>query len=348
VATVNLLAMIETHLARICSLIYRGKGKVTPSHLLFAVTVSALCLVLPAIRDAFPTTRYGYDYLRPSCDLSMNESYQYVCADNEKWNNILREERKQFSGRTHLVEDVKGILGKYNALNSTDVEWFLNLREFLAFTWVPTISCPDELRIGEPGDGGKWVCGMSAALRAREQAGDCLIYSFGSNNQFEFEVEMSQRLSQNSSSRCEMHVFDHTVKNWRIPALDNIHVHSWGVTSVQDASRRGAPFKSFHGIRQELGHSQRRLTILKIDIEHSEYEVIPEVLKSTFAPEQILLELHVSLNGQREDVQLTHNIRSHLRAESYAMFHSEWNYFSTQGNCLEYAFLRIPGLLPIN
>jgi hypothetical protein len=65
--------------------------------------------------------------------------------------------------------------------------------------WEPHLRCVGEVRMGQAGDGGKHVCDPECLL----ERGDCLVYSFGSNNDFGFESALLP-------FQCEMHVFDHT------------------------------------------------------------------------------------------------------------------------------------------
>lgn len=66
--------------------------------------------------------------------------------------------------------------------------------------FLPIVRCPDgELpqRKGASGDGGKWLC-MGSLKRSD---GGCLVYSIGSNEQFDFEEEMLQVAG---TCRCEL------------------------------------------------------------------------------------------------------------------------------------------------
>jgi len=65
--------------------------------------------------------------------------------------------------------------------------------------WEPQLRCVGDQRLGNVGDGGKWVCDPDCLL----EKGKCLLYSFGSNNDFSFETSMK-------GYGCETHVFDHT------------------------------------------------------------------------------------------------------------------------------------------
>ena len=65
--------------------------------------------------------------------------------------------------------------------------------------WEPHLRCVGELRLGQAGDGGKHVCDPDCLLERNA----CLVYSFGSNNDFGFETSVLPY-------GCKIHVFDHT------------------------------------------------------------------------------------------------------------------------------------------
>ncbi|CAF5157758.1 unnamed protein product, partial [Rotaria sp. Silwood1] len=56
---------------------------------------------------------------------------------------------------------------------------------FFLSNWEPNFHCSHASRIGNMGDGGKWVCDLYR-LKSRR---DCLIYSAGSHGTFSFETE---------------------------------------------------------------------------------------------------------------------------------------------------------------
>jgi hypothetical protein len=256
------------------------------------------------------------------------------------WRDIMLEDVRAWARISSTVRIVDGRPvrdGYYHNYAAVRHEWDPRRIEYMQAVWVPTLSCPLQSRLGEAADGGKWVCGVEhiAEQAARNQS--CLVYSFGSNNQFGFEEELLRRLDD----KCEVHVFDHTVTTWTLPNTTNrIHTHGYAITSEADAKVRGKPYMSYDQIRNELGHANRSITILKIDIEGSEYEVLPDVLRNTNAlPDQILVETHMSPDA-RASVGATDELLYLFRNASYHMFHMEPNFYGSSC-CNEYSFLRL-------
>ncbi|KAI9002476.1 methyltransferase domain-containing protein [Hyaloraphidium curvatum] len=152
----------------------------------------------------------------------------------------------------------------------------------------PEWSCPDEERIGpfalDSNEGGKWICFVP------KPGEPCLVYSVGSNYDFSFEKAVKQL-----NAGCEVHTFDPTTDVARSRAL------AVGVGSTFHPWAFGRD-RSVAQIADELGHSGRRIDILKIDCERCELK--PSFL-STFSKcrkgrdgsdppiGQILMEVHL-------------------------------------------------------
>ena len=126
-------------------------------------------------------------------------------------------------------------------------------------------------------------------------AGDCNIISIGSNDQWGFENEVMQKLSG-----CVTHTFDCTLKDYtpmHKPQSDDVRFYPYclGSTHAQP------PYLTYQHIWYATqGQSTQRTkktippTLLKMDIEGFEYDVIQSILSSDSSiwPEQIMMEVH--------------------------------------------------------
>jgi hypothetical protein len=142
--------------------------------------------------------------------------------------------------------------------------------------WNPDFFCPFARSVGGVGDGAKVICDPH-----RLPLDSCLIYSFGSNRQFQFEIGLNQQAPQ-----CEIHIFDFTDYSRAMTRQRvNATYHAWGLkpsNTTKAFGRRtwverfpqvfpeGNVFKTFQETVNELGHSGRRIDILKIDVEGGE------------------------------------------------------------------------------
>ena len=125
----------------------------------------------------------------------------------------------------------------------------------------------------------------------------CNIFSAGSNNVFDFEVEILGR------TNCTVYVFDCTVKSPSIPD-SRINYYEWclgkrdTVESGSLANLKGAHevrIRSLQSVMRELSISN--IDILKMDIEGSEWGVLNDLLSCAkedkcSLPSQLAMELH--------------------------------------------------------
>ena len=75
-------------------------------------------------------------------------------------------------------------------------------------------NCPHEVeRIGDMGDGGKWVCGVSRIAEKK----DCVIYSVGINYESSFEEDLLSR-----TRHCQVWGYDFSVDAMG-PQISNSH-----------------------------------------------------------------------------------------------------------------------------
>ncbi|KAH9974226.1 methyltransferase domain-containing protein [Russula compacta] len=169
----------------------------------------------------------------------------------------------------------------------------------------PAFFCPHELeRIGELGDGGKWVCGLS---RLQENE-DCIVYSVGSPAEASFEAELLAR-----TRHCQLFVFDHTasalprklseIGYWDTRHTSHrAHFKSYRIAGF-DAHGTGDTPKTYtlESLMRQNGHTH--IDILKIDVEGWEFDALTAFLTPNidFTAErprvppvsQLLLELHL-------------------------------------------------------
>ena len=87
---------------------------------------------------------------------------------------------------------------------------------FWGNNFEPEFTCPHEFRFDKLGDGGKWVCDPHRILADNKEEEEdaksessCLVYSIGSNGNFQFEEETFKHVSPS----CEIHTFDLVMNN---------------------------------------------------------------------------------------------------------------------------------------
>lgn len=241
--------------------------------------------------------------------------------------------------------------------------------------YEPNFSCQFEQRIGGNGngDGPKWICDphrlidISKQRKQKHNAGvddkdnkpGCVIYSIGSNGDFQFEQGLQTLLGP---STCEVHIFDMGDYHHLMPKDINLHFHHWGITNNSSAKTavvgkpsqaffegslqkklsrwfgfRKEQFKSFQETVKILGHENLdAIDILKIDCEGCEWDVYKDWFSNDIPRiGQVLVEVHKSPKDKAID------FFDEMYKNGYVTFHKEFNTQYAYGNCVEYAFLKL-------
>mmetsp|Transcript_64146 Transcript_64146/g.118165 ORF Transcript_64146/g.118165 Transcript_64146/m.118165 type:complete len:300 (+) Transcript_64146:86-985(+) len=252
---------------------------------------------------------------------SLQDSFGLINEPEELW-----ELRKQ----VHLAQMQREANIPSNYYNQSGEIWWQYHHE-------PSFHCTLAERLGHVGDGGKWVCDPYSMKKNIDSGKPCLVYSIGSNGQFDFEKSVQDLISP----RCEVHIFDPAkVGTWPVPA--NMSYHAYPLGSGTEVVQ-GVRTKSFPDIVQELGHKGRTIDILKIDCEGCEWQTVTQWLTSGVEIRQILVELH--WDGVK-DGDKANEFYKFLYKHGYAVFNKEPNTEAVGqgGFCIEYSFLKLgPG-----
>jgi hypothetical protein len=204
----------------------------------------------------------------------------------------------------------------------------------------PDFTCQHERRIGGMGDGPKWVCDPHR-LSKKE---DCLVYSVGSEGNFMFENSILNEIGKN----CDIHTFDPEMTGRKYGGLapPGVNYHNWGFKSEKGAitdqarfdpninTNRGT-FKTMKETIKELGHEGRVIDVFKIDCEGCEWTTFDGWFDAGATLRQILVEVH---NTPADKVN---NFFLGMQKAGYVTFHKEPNIQWADGNCVEYAFLKL-------
>ena len=162
--------------------------------------------------------------------------------------------------------------------------------QFLAAYTKFKIDCQTVQRLGDDGDGGKFICTSII------QPNKCILYSIGSRKDFSFEIDVVKKLG------CTVHTFDCTVgevKPEEVPT--GVTFHPWCIganngNSVfhSDLSNKTeneiGRYVSIQTAMTLLNHSH--VDVLKMDIERHEFKVI-DSLKCPNCIGQLAIEIHL-------------------------------------------------------
>lgn len=167
---------------------------------------------------------------------------------------------------------------------------------------------------------------------------NCVVYSLGSNDQFDFEEAVLQR------SNCSVHTFDCTSN---APPKQLSHRHHFHDTCI-GPSTSGSPklkFKSLQQVMSELGHS--RLSAMKWDVEGFEYELFRELLQDKGRlPREAMFEIHYRSHMRARTPWHTREIHAgELAVAAIDLYDAGYRVISSKPNqgcssCFEYTLLR--------
>lgn len=138
------------------------------------------------------------------------------------------------------------------------------------------------------GDLEKRACGLQQLQHSKLFSGDCVVFSVGGNNQWDFELNVAQ------STDCKIHTFDCTVDGVvpnNIKSKTSFHKVCLG---DKDETIDGKTFLSWESLLSAVNVSSSP-TYLKMDIEGYEIPVMRSIIDSgKDLPLQIAMELHLT------------------------------------------------------
>ncbi|XP_033743658.1 uncharacterized protein LOC117329691 [Pecten maximus] len=132
------------------------------------------------------------------------------------------------------------------------------------------IHCKEVIRIGKVDDGGWDVCND---LEYRPSS-PCLVYSFGVAGDWSFDDEVARIYG------CEVHSFDPSIGKNDHRRSDKITFHNLGLWGKPKGKKGKWNMMNMKEIIEMLGHTEKIIDIMKMDIEWSEWEAIPDMLAS--------------------------------------------------------------------
>lgn len=161
-----------------------------------------------------------------------------------------------------------------------------------------SILCRNHVRMGPLSATGKEICGdENVKLKS-----PCLVYSFGSNNDFDFEAQIVREYG------CEVHTFDPTMHRFKVIRIPpNVTFHDMGIDGQTRADKK---LYTLDDIVARLGHKGRRIDILKLDVEEFEWPALKQMLESGILDvvRQLLVEFHLHLGKPHPNLETAKRI----------------------------------------
>jgi hypothetical protein len=243
------------------------------------------------------------------CELSLNESNDFFCENNNDWNRrkelfYLQHNRNQFQDTAYM---------------------------FFQDNYEPTFSCRFEQRLGINGDGGKWICDPYRL----KQAESCLIYSLGSNGEFSFENETNRYLPN-----CDIHTFD--MKNFNCSDICTFHQ-----VKIGDGLNGTKTLRMIMSDLNHTGRYLEILKIDVEGSEYEFFDdLFNKTDQLSDNIRQILVEIHLSKiirkinNDTVYDFYKIHRLFQLFHDQHFVIFHKEVNLYNPH-NAFEFSLVRL-------
>ncbi|XP_059167577.1 uncharacterized protein LOC131949725 [Physella acuta] len=184
---------------------------------------------------------------------------------------------------------VKSLLG-INLENMTTQEMLMTIHSYPDN--IDTL-CERVIRLGKLGNAGWDICD-DPDVRPKDP---CIIYSYGINYEFSFDDDAAKLYG------CHVFSFDPSMIKWayKVKRSALVLFYKIGLGGETQTVRKNNWKLYTHGdIRKMLGHQNQTIDVIKMDIEWSEWEAIPEMLASGQLTDvrQFLVEYHVVASGR--------------------------------------------------
>lgn len=199
-------------------------------------------------------------------------------------------------------------------------------KHFFARNWEPSYSCTTRLRMGCPGEGGKWICDPHRHLLGD----DCVVYSFGSRDEFSFETAIHA-----FNPKCTIHTFDPTVAN-PVNKPHFVHYNHAGLGTTDASNASLGWYFTLHEVMQRLGHNH--VDVLKVDCEGCELDYW-----TLDVPEGTVRQLQVEMHwvNRHDTPERMHAFFGFLTRKGFAIFNKEANIEYSNGEAVEFALVHI-------
>lgn len=201
-------------------------------------------------------------------------------------------------------------------------------------------------------DPSKIMCGLNHL----SQIDDCIIYSIGSHNHWEFEQDMLKK------TKCQIHTFDCTGQAARFTKMPNSDRQYFHHICLGGTERKGlgagkacksvaslcGDTMTLGQIQTLLGHS--KIDLLKMDIEGWEWPIFDIERTNTNMPMQVLMEVHYNAGRHGGTPGVVHDhamssaadiirLQSHLLELGYVVANRDDNPWCA--HCTELTLVRV-------
>ncbi|GMT07618.1 hypothetical protein PENTCL1PPCAC_29792, partial [Pristionchus entomophagus] len=183
---------------------------------------------------------------------------------------------------------------------------------------VPEAACLGRVRVGSTGDGGKWMCSPWRAPKG------CVVYSLGSRDGISFETDINEL----TNKRCSILTVDRDEPSQRSLSAMREQGVKFVLGKIAAATNEKAAEYTIDHLMKANGHE--KIDILKMNIEGSEFSVLPEFMKRHKVC-QLLVEIR--------DMQRVAWLLREIANNGYLLMNFQINAIHIKDGLTEYAFI---------
>jgi hypothetical protein len=268
--------------------------------------------------------------IRPSWSPNIGKGYEQF---TNEWGKFFQSATKAFVGN---FMSNNFTYNKRNADCNSSVDWDMLLNDMTLtgaqlvqyFMWTNHSSCNLSHDFGgEMLDNPSGLAGQKAVCidpKIAPLPGNCLVYSFGINNEWSFDEKMSRY-------GCEVFAFDPSMgMDHHDHNPGNVHFYNWGLGDRDEFDHNlNWTFRCLSSIYDELSyrHDRKIIDYLKLDIEFSEWIALPEIIESGMLSNvrQLGMEIHLDTNiSLKQHVYWAKLLRT-IEKMGMVRFDSEYN-----------------------
>ncbi|XP_046577914.1 probable methyltransferase-like protein 24 isoform X2 [Haliotis rubra] len=169
----------------------------------------------------------------------------------------------------------------------------------------------------------------------------CLVYSFGISGDWTFDDAMG-------NLGCEVHSFDPSIGKQDFDRSKNVHFHNLGISGFDSDSfvarkdvyvhnRQIWKMRRVQSVKKMLGHANKTIDVLKIDVETSEWPSVKDLVESGVlsSVRQLLIEWHLFLDYPKTDKYVgLYNTYMNLKDKGFSIFRVDFHHNTVNKNNL--------------
>ncbi|XP_059176968.1 probable methyltransferase-like protein 24 [Physella acuta] len=212
-------------------------------------------------------------------------------------------------------------VGNLSSVNVENLTYEQLLTTFHSYPDNTQVLCQRKMRMGKIGDGGWEICDDPEV----RPVPPCIVYSFGINYDFSFDDDTAK------SYGCHVYSFDPSMDEAPDVYDRSSHVHFYkiGIDGQTYTNQNKWKLRTLADIRRMLGHENKVIDVIKMDVESSEWPAIPDMTSSGAMRDvrQFLVEYHI-VNITQESLVTKVKAMQSIEKAGFKIFYTHKNEYN--------------------